>query len=90
MALAFAKIAFTPKVQTAQERMGSRDAYRNAALGDAEAVEFSPYEAEFISARDSFYQGTVGENGWPYVQHRGGLSLTGIMEPPLIGVMEPV
>ena len=72
MARAFAKIAFTPKVQAAQSRMGSRDAYRTAELGDAEAVELSPYEVEFIDARDSFYQGTVGENGWPYVQHRGG------------------
>lgn len=72
MALAFAKIAFTPRVQAAQTRMGSRDAYRTAELGAAEVVELSPYEIEFIGARDSFYQGTVGENGWPYVQHRGG------------------
>ena len=72
MARAFAGIAFTPKVQAVQARMGSRDAYRAAELGDAEAVELSPYEVEFIAARDSFYQGTVGESGWPYVQHRGG------------------
>ncbi len=72
MALAFARIAFTPNVQAAQERMGSRDAYRSAELGTPEAVELGPHEIEFIGARDSFYQGTVGENGWPYVQHRGG------------------
>lgn len=72
MARAFAKIAFTPKVQAAQARMGSRNAYRAAELGDAESVELGPYEIEFIGERDSFYQGTVGENGWPYVQHRGG------------------
>jgi uncharacterized protein len=29
-------------------------------------------EATFIAARDSFYLATVSENGWPYVQHRGG------------------
>ena len=72
MARAFAKIAFTPRVRAAQTRMGSRDAYRAAESGAAEAVELTPYEIEFIGARDSFYQGTVGENGWPYVQHRGG------------------
>ncbi len=72
MARAFAKIAFTANVQAAQARMGSRDAYRTAESGDAEAVELGPHEVEFIGARDSFYQGTVGENGWPYVQHRGG------------------
>ncbi|MES9917321.1 MAG: pyridoxamine 5'-phosphate oxidase family protein [Candidatus Thiodiazotropha sp. 4PDIV1] len=26
----------------------------------------------FIQARDSFYIATTGENGWPYVQFRGG------------------
>jgi predicted pyridoxine 5'-phosphate oxidase superfamily flavin-nucleotide-binding protein len=29
-------------------------------------------EIEFIRTRDSFYMATVGENGWPYVQFRGG------------------
>jgi hypothetical protein len=72
MARAFARIAFTPNVKAAQARMGSRDAYRTAESGDAEVVELGPGEIEFIGARDSFYQGTVGENGWPYVQHRGG------------------
>lgn len=72
MARAFAKIAFTPNVQAAQVRMGSREAYRSTELGEPETVELSAYEIEFIGARDSFYQGTVGENGWPYVQHRGG------------------
>ena len=43
-----------------------------AELGDPEVVDLGPYEVDFIGARDSFYQGTVGENGWPYVQHRGG------------------
>jgi uncharacterized protein len=31
-----------------------------------------PEEIEFISQRDSFYMATVTENGWPYIQHRGG------------------
>ena len=86
MARAFARIAFTPKVQAAQARMGSRDAYRAAELGAAEAVELSPHEIEFIGARDSFYQGTVGENGWPYVQHRGGpTGFLNVLGPQTIG-----
>lgn len=86
MARAFARIAFTPRVQAAQTRMGSRDAYRTAELGAAEVVELSPYEIEFIGARDSFYQGTVGENGWPYVQHRGGpTGFLKILGPHTIG-----
>ncbi len=86
MARAFATIAFTRNVQAAQARMGSRDAYRTAEVGAAEVVELSPYETEFIAARDSFYQGTVGENGWPYVQHRGGpTGLLKVLGPRTIG-----
>jgi predicted pyridoxine 5'-phosphate oxidase superfamily flavin-nucleotide-binding protein len=36
------------------------------------ADRIGPAEAEFISGRDGFYQATVSENGWPYVQFRGG------------------
>jgi len=66
--------------------MGSRDAYRSAELGDAEVAELGPGEMEFIAARDSLYQGTVGENGWPYVQHRGGpTGFLKILGPQTIG-----
>lgn len=86
MAHAFAKIAFTPNVQAAQARMGSRDAYRTVELGAAEAVALSSYETDFISERDSFYQGTVSENGWPYVQHRGGpMGFLKVLGPQTIG-----
>lgn len=29
-------------------------------------------EIAFIQGRDSFYLASITENGWPYVQHRGG------------------
>ncbi len=29
-------------------------------------------ERDFIESRDSFYMATITENGWPYLQHRGG------------------
>jgi len=29
-------------------------------------------EIDFITERDSFYMSTVSEDGWPYVQQRGG------------------
>jgi predicted pyridoxine 5'-phosphate oxidase superfamily flavin-nucleotide-binding protein len=29
-------------------------------------------EVSFIQARDSFYIASISENGWPYIQHRGG------------------
>lgn len=86
MARAFAKIAFTPNVQAVQARMGSRDAYRTVELGATEAVTLSSDEVDFISERDSFYQGTVSENGWPYVQHRGGpTGFLKVLGPQTIG-----
>jgi uncharacterized protein len=67
----FGEIAFTPAVQALQERDGSRAAYaRIAERGAPEGL--GPDEAEFLGRADSFYLATVGETGWPYVQHRGG------------------
>lgn len=72
MARNFSELAFTPTVRAIQTRMGSRAAY--AGLDDPRALRntLGPDEAEFIAASDGFFQATVGENGWPYVQHRGG------------------
>lgn len=64
---AFGDIAFTPAVQAAQERYGSRTARKGVARDG-----LGPVEAEFLGAADSFYLATVSETGWPYVQHRGG------------------
>src|SRR5450432_2021840 len=72
MGRAFAEIAFTPSVKSAQSRYGSRRA--NQSFEDAEdrEDELSEMEREFIESCDSFYQATVSETGWPYVQFRGG------------------
>jgi len=42
------------------------------AHGGGRAGPVGPSEVAFIAERDSFYMATVGESGWPYVQHRGG------------------
>jgi ferredoxin-NADP reductase/predicted pyridoxine 5'-phosphate oxidase superfamily flavin-nucleotide-binding protein len=72
MAAAFTKIAFTPSVKAAQTLYGSRAAYAGFEQGDDVGGVLGQQEAEFIQARDSFYQATVSETGWPYVQFRGG------------------
>ena len=72
MATAFAKIAFTASVKAAQSLYGSREAYARFEHGNDSGHELTPREAEFIHMRDSFYQATVSETGWPYVQFRGG------------------
>ena len=70
MGKGFADIAFTPRVQALQTRYGSRRAYARRSEGALETL--GPDERAFIESRDSFYLGTVGETGWPYIQHRGG------------------
>jgi predicted pyridoxine 5'-phosphate oxidase superfamily flavin-nucleotide-binding protein len=73
VARAFSKIAFTPAVRAMQERKGSAHAYAKFLAPEAEAVDrLGETEAAFIAARDGFYQATVSETGWPYVQFRGG------------------
>ena len=74
MSHAFSDIAFTPAVQAAQARDGSRAQYARAFedRGPRRNVELSLEEAAFIHAQRSFYLATVSETGWPYVQHRGG------------------
>ncbi len=73
MARAFAEIAFTPAVRDAQARHGSASAYHRLLADDAEpANRLTGAEKAFIEARDGFYQATVSETGWPYVQFRGG------------------
>lgn len=72
MARAFADITFTNSVKAAQGLYGSRENNRGFELAEDPRNTLGAAETEFIHARDSFYQATVGENGWPYVQHRGG------------------
>ena len=68
----FAEIAFTPGVKAVQEALGSREGYARFEGGPDHHHVLGEPEAAFIAARDSFYLASVGETGWPYVQHRGG------------------
>ena len=72
MSRAFADITFTPSVKAAQNLYGSREANRGFEQVEEKRDFLEQRDAEFIMARDSFYQATISENGWPYVQHRGG------------------
>jgi predicted pyridoxine 5'-phosphate oxidase superfamily flavin-nucleotide-binding protein len=72
MANAFAEITFTSSVKATQSLYGSRE--KNTRFEKAEDArnQLTEQESEFVANRDSFYQATVSESGWPYVQHRGG------------------
>jgi uncharacterized protein len=68
----FADIAFTPAVQAAQAERGSRANYARFAQSGAANDRVTPEIAAFVASLDGFYVGTVGSNGYPYVQFRGG------------------
>jgi predicted pyridoxine 5'-phosphate oxidase superfamily flavin-nucleotide-binding protein len=73
MSYRFLDIAATPSVRAAQAAMGSDRVWQDFP-GARDNDRFTPREAAFIAARDSFYLASVSETGWPYVQHRGGPS----------------
>ncbi|MEX0343892.1 MAG: pyridoxamine 5'-phosphate oxidase family protein [Rhizobiaceae bacterium] len=83
MSRAFADITFTPAVISMQTELGSAENYADFLAPDTEAANLiGPAEAEFIGRMDGFFQATVSETGWPYVQFRGG-------RPGFLQVLDP-
>ncbi|ENZ82412.1 MULTISPECIES: pyridoxamine 5'-phosphate oxidase family protein [Caulobacter] len=67
----FLDFASSPSVRAAQAEMGSDRMWTPGGV-DRVFERFTAEEAAFIAERDSFYLASVSEQGWPYVQHRGG------------------
>jgi len=72
MSARYHQLAFTPNVKAEQVAHGSRDLYARCDGAPEVPDPITEAETAFIGARDSFYMATVGETGWPYLQHRGG------------------
>ncbi|MBK8609833.1 MAG: pyridoxamine 5'-phosphate oxidase family protein [Chitinophagaceae bacterium] len=71
MAKNFATLAFTDAVKDLQEKAGSRSSY--ARMERESFVDgLTESEMDFIAERDSLYMASIGENNFPYIQHRGG------------------
>jgi predicted pyridoxine 5'-phosphate oxidase superfamily flavin-nucleotide-binding protein len=68
----FTNYTFTESVKKAQEKYGSRDSYAKMDENGPDQYQLFQREMAHIDRQDSFYISTVGENGWPYVQFRGG------------------
>jgi len=68
----FPQIAFTPAVKAIQEQRGSRASYARFEQGGPDNDSVTPDIAAFIASMEGFYLGTVGSNGYPYIQFRGG------------------
>ena len=69
MAANFLPLTVTPAVTAAQQHAYGKT---RAVAPSTGADQLGPDEARFIASRDSVYLATINENGWPYIQHRGG------------------
>lgn len=87
MPRAFSELTFTPAVRAHQRRMGSAESYAKFIEGGPlQGHLIGATEKAFIEARDGFYQSTVSETGWPYVQYRGGpIGFLKVLGPQTIG-----
>ncbi len=68
----FTELAFTESVKALQEKYGTRAAYSRMERGGKFRNQLTWQEQRHIEDRDGFYLSSVGENGWPYMQFRGG------------------
>jgi predicted pyridoxine 5'-phosphate oxidase superfamily flavin-nucleotide-binding protein len=72
MAATYLHTMFGPGARALQEKAGSRSSYARMEASAGTADVLTDRELGFIAARDSFYMASVTEDGWPYIQHRGG------------------
>src|SRR5664279_3053491 len=88
MAKNYAELAFTDAVKKMQERLGSRSGYARMEK-DSYVDGLTENEIDFIGQRDSFYMATISENGYPYIQHRGGpKGFVKVLDPKRIGFID--
>lgn len=67
----FLDLATSESVMAAQREMGAAHLWAPGQV-HRQFTTFTANERTFISERDSFYVASVSQNGWPYVQYRGG------------------
>ncbi len=71
MARNFAEIAFSDAAKELQKKYGSRNSYSRMEKF-SEVNGLTDGEFSFIEDQNSFYLSSIGSNGFPYIQHRGG------------------
>jgi predicted pyridoxine 5'-phosphate oxidase superfamily flavin-nucleotide-binding protein len=84
----YSQLAFTDAVKKLQERLGSRHNYER--LEKMSYIDgLTDYETNFIANMDSFYLASFGENGYPYIQHRGGpKGFIKVIDKATIGIVD--
>jgi len=84
----YQELAFTNAIKKLQERLGSRLSYER--MEKRSYVDgLTDYETNFIDHLDSFYIASFGENGFPYIQHRGGpKGFIKVIDEKTIGIVD--
>ncbi|MBL0741956.1 pyridoxamine 5'-phosphate oxidase family protein [Chryseolinea lacunae] len=67
----YSTLAFSDAARKIQEKAGSRANYARRER-QSQTDGLTENESAFIAERDSFYMATLGANGFPYIQFRGG------------------
>lgn len=73
MPRAFTQLAFSPAVKAAQTRYGSRELGERTENREPTRDRLNDGLVAYIAGADSFFIGTASSDGWPHMQHRGGL-----------------
>lgn len=68
----YTDIVFNDTVKEIQKQYGTRRNAEKVENWDMDDSHFSERETDFIAERDSFYLASTGDDGWPYLQFRGG------------------
>ena len=84
----YSELAFTDAIKNLQDRLGSRLSYER--MEKASFVDgLTDYETGYIAQIDSFYLASIGENGYPYIQHRGGpKGFIRVIDKETIGIVD--
>lgn len=87
MSKAYYDVLFTDTVRALQQEQGTEKLYAEAMRPNAPADNrLGPSEKRFIALRDGFYQATLSQSGWPYVQFRGGpRGFLKVLDPQTLG-----
>lgn len=84
----YAKLAFTDPVKKLQEQHGSRKQYERVEQA-RDVAGLGENEVFFIAERDGFYLSSIGENGFPYIQFRGGpQGFLKVLDPTTLGFLD--
>jgi predicted pyridoxine 5'-phosphate oxidase superfamily flavin-nucleotide-binding protein len=68
----YPQLTYSDSVKAVQTQFGTRQVGEKMEAWEMDDEHLSDTEVEFIGERDSFYMASSNEDGWPYVQFRGG------------------